>query len=330
VWAALLVSTAAAVVGLGLLHMLVRFEYGAAVAPHNRNGVGHGARGNATLARGRRPAAPIPGQETGSLTERIARGAVLGVALFPTGFFLLAPYAEGLFLALSVGAFLCARQGRWWLAGACGFGVALTRTQGVLLALPLIYEYVRQRGSAGWVLGTGGRAPDIRAVTPLAPLLGFAVVTLYWRAALGEGGGVVGIQSLWGYQLVPPWEALAASWRYFAASGGATAAHSLPIAEALNFACLLGFSALAVAMIRFLPLSYALYVWPSLGLLFFREMSFSPLMSVSRFVVVLFPVYIVLARLLAPRPVVAVGVLSASALLQIALYWFWVQWWFVA
>jgi hypothetical protein len=165
---------------------------------------------------------------------------------------------------------------------------------------------------------------------PLAPLLGFAVVTVYWRAALGEGGGVIGIQSLWGYQLVPPWEALAASWRYFAIGSGATTAHSLPIVEALNFACLLGFSALAVAMIRFLPLSYALYVWPSLGLLFFREMSFSPLMSVSRFVVVLFPVYIVLARLLVPRPVAAVGALVAGALLQIALYWFWVQWGFVA
>src|SRR5687767_8468695 len=78
--------------------------------------------------------------------ERFARLTVLLVALFPTGFFLLAPYPEALFLALTVASLYLARQGRWWLAGLAGLLAALTRFQGAFLALPLAYEYLRQRG----------------------------------------------------------------------------------------------------------------------------------------------------------------------------------------
>ena len=154
-------------------------------------------------------------------------------------------------------------------------------------------------------------------------------MTVYWRAALGEGGGVVDVQWLWGYRVVPPWEALAASWSFFTASS-AWREHTVPIIEPLNFACLVGFGVLAALMVRRLPCSYALYVWPSLGLLFFRQMSFSPLMSVSRYVLVLFPAFMLLAMMLAPRPRLATGLLVVSGLLQVVLFWYWAQWEFVA
>jgi hypothetical protein len=59
-------------------------------------------------------------------------------------------------------------------------------------------------------------------------------------------------------------------------------------------------------------------------------MSFSPLMSVSRYVLVLFPAFIVLAMLLAPRPRLGLALLSVSGLLQAVLFWLWVQWTFIA
>ena len=58
----------------------------------------------------------------------------------PLAFILFAPYSEALFLLFSALLFLMARRGSWWIAGAAGGLAALTRQQGVFLALPLALE----------------------------------------------------------------------------------------------------------------------------------------------------------------------------------------------
>ena len=63
--------------------------------------------------------------------------ALLLVAFFPAALFFSAVYSESLFLLLSVGAVLAARQGRWAWAGALAALAALTRNSGVLLLVPL-------------------------------------------------------------------------------------------------------------------------------------------------------------------------------------------------
>jgi Gpi18-like mannosyltransferase len=63
-----------------------------------------------------------------------ARWAVLSLAAFPTSFYLLAPYSESLFIALTIGAFLAAYEDHWWIAGALGLAASLTRGPGVLMA----------------------------------------------------------------------------------------------------------------------------------------------------------------------------------------------------
>jgi hypothetical protein len=76
----------------------------------------------------------------GEFSERIARRAVLYLAVFPTSFFLVAPYSESLFLFLVLLALWAARRGRWELAGIAGIGASATRNIGVLLVLPLLTE----------------------------------------------------------------------------------------------------------------------------------------------------------------------------------------------
>ena len=73
-----------------------------------------------------------------------ARRAVTYLLLFPTSFFFSALYTESLFLMLSLAAFLAARRGRWWLAGAAGGLAAATRLPGVALVVPLAFEYMQQ------------------------------------------------------------------------------------------------------------------------------------------------------------------------------------------
>ncbi len=127
---------------------------------------------------------------------------------------------------------------------------------------------------------------------------------------------------LWGYQVVPPWQALSASWAYIAGRGDPT--------ELLNLVCLLGFSLLALFALRRLPLAYALYLWPSLALLYTRVIDHSPLASVSRYTLVLFPCFVLLAIWLARRPWLAAGWLVIGGLLEAFLLAFTVRFGFVA
>jgi len=82
--------------------------------------------------------------------------------------------------------------------------------------------------------------------------------------------------------------------------------------------------------VRRLPVSYTLYVVPSAAVLLLRETWFSPLMSVSRFCVVLFPGTMLLALWLAPRPRLAAAWLAVSFAMQLVLFQYWVRWGFVA
>jgi Mannosyltransferase (PIG-V) len=72
----------------------------------------------------------------------VARLAVLVTALAPMAFFFSAVYSESLYLALSVGVFWCARQGRWGWAGVLGGLASATRSAGVLLAVPFLILYL--------------------------------------------------------------------------------------------------------------------------------------------------------------------------------------------
>jgi hypothetical protein len=76
--------------------------------------------------------------------ERAYR-TVLYLAVFPTAFFFAAAYNESLFLFFSLLSFYHIRRGHWWLAGIFGFLACLTRSAGLLLLLPFFYEYLRQR-----------------------------------------------------------------------------------------------------------------------------------------------------------------------------------------
>lgn len=69
---------------------------------------------------------------------------VLFLSVFPAAFFLAAAYSESLFLFLTVLSFYQIRHSQWWLAGLFGFLTALTRPLGLLLLFPFCYEYLRQ------------------------------------------------------------------------------------------------------------------------------------------------------------------------------------------
>ena len=71
--------------------------------------------------------------------------SVLYLAVFPTAFFFAAAYNESLFLFFSLLSFYYIRKGRWWLAGLAALFASLTRSIAVCLFIPFAYEYLQQR-----------------------------------------------------------------------------------------------------------------------------------------------------------------------------------------
>lgn len=72
--------------------------------------------------------------------ERMAQAAVFFLFIFPTSLFLHIPYTEALFLALVVGSFWAARSNKWLVAGILGFLACFTRINGVVLVPALMFE----------------------------------------------------------------------------------------------------------------------------------------------------------------------------------------------
>lgn len=100
--------------------------------------------------------------------------ALFYLAIFPTAFFFSAAYSESVFLCLSTLTFYQIRQGRWWLAGLCGFLATCTRPDGLYLTIPFCYEYLCR------VWERQGKAP-------------FELFSLksFWRLLKGLRGGVL-------------------------------------------------------------------------------------------------------------------------------------------
>ena len=77
------------------------------------------------------------------LGKKHAYKTAVYMMFFPTAFYFTTMYTESLFLFLSVSIFYFAKKGNWPLVGLLGFLVALTRMQGMLLFIPVVYIYMR-------------------------------------------------------------------------------------------------------------------------------------------------------------------------------------------
>jgi hypothetical protein len=246
--------------------------------------------------------------------RRAALITVLLVALSPVGFFLLAPYTEALFLATTLASFWFARVGHPWLAGIAGAAAGLTRLQGALLLLPLGYLALRDLRA--------GRLTPRNAPAWILPAVGVFMALAYPRLVVGETGSPLDLQQAWGARLAPPWESIGDALGHIFRTGD-------PI-EVLNLVSVVGLTVIGVYGFRRLPLEYGLYALPSLALLWVRDtQNFSPLMSAARYSLVIFPCFMLGAQLLRRRRGLGAGILAISAVIQVALFVYWVRWGFV-
>src|SRR5215213_3065780 len=100
-------------------------------------------------------------------------------------------------------------------------------------------------------------------------------------------------------------------------------------ADWLELVCTILFFALAIIGLRMLPLYYSAYIWPPLLVPLFAPSTVHPLMSMPRFGLVLFPLFVVLALLIKEqRQGLILGGLSAAGLVLLTrqfAQWYWVS-----
>ena len=271
----------------------------------------------------------------------VARNAVLVTALFPMSFFFSAVYSESLFLALSVGAVYAARLDRWAWAGALGALAASTRSAGVVLLVPLVLVYLWGAGPPSWrprrAVGADalwlGLVPlglaaycGFLALEGLDPLAPFHAQDVWFRSWAGPFGGV--------------WDGAVAAWDgarqllsgsrehvYFGAAGGdpfLVARHNIEL-----FVWLVLGAVAVVGALRRLPGAYGAYLLAALALPLSYPVGPQPLMSLPRFLCVLFPLAIWLAlwmtgRVWRERLVIVAFIAGLAVYTAIFATWHWV------
>jgi hypothetical protein len=214
------------------------------------------------------------------LDEETAWRSMWYISIFPTAFFLLAAYTEAPFLLFIIAALYCARKGKWNLAGIMALLASLTRLQGCILFFPLACEYLEQRDFRLRNLTWSGLSVFLAPVG----LVSF-VLFRYFKGYLPLRETY---EVHWTSTTVFPWESLVRAGRTFLASQSAPA----DVFD-LIFVCF--FTFLTVVACRRLPRIYGIYMVTTILFLLSRTNAIHPLLGMSRFVLSLFPAFILLA-----------------------------------
>jgi hypothetical protein len=216
-------------------------------------------------------------------SDGVAQKAVLFLSIFPTAYFLSAPYTEGLFFALTISCLYYARLGKWPLAGFLGFLAALTRLGGLLMLPVLLVEYLHQRG---WNL----KKLQLNLLWIFGVLAGFLVYLNINNQVWGNALKFMEIERVHWYNTLDPLLGLSRTWHWLTTE-------PYPNYLILGVAPLvfLVFGALVIGVgfwRRFRPSYMALMV-----LSWLLALSTSMWISVPRYVMAMFPMFILLGAL---------------------------------
>jgi hypothetical protein len=250
--------------------------------------------------------------------EAGAATTVLLVTLYPLAFVFTAAYSDGLFLALAAGSFLAGVRGRPLAAGVLGGLACTTRLVGLAL-LPALLVLLWPRGRRGFLR--------------LAPLLllpaAVAVYAIYLDHKLGDPWAFVHAQGVYWNRHVHSGGPLTGLWLAVrdGYQGASELVQHLPRAPhgafehrdqwaSWNVVQLLLLAAAAwltwVAWTR-LGAAYGLYSLATLVIILTSPADLVPLVSLPRFLLGDFPLFLALALLLRDRPAPRLWTLVAFA-----------------
>ncbi len=246
-----------------------------------------------------------------------ARRAVLYLAVFPMTLFLQAVYSESLYLLLALAAFVLAERGRFGWAGLVTGLAILTRVTGIALLPALAVLAWRRRDRLRSFAGLALAVP-VAAIYPL----------VLWQQ-IGDAWAFVHAQERWHRHLSAAgplggiWDALT-KW----VPPGADRQHAIAEnVEALVFLVLL--IALTVLVWRWFGAAYGLFAAVSIAIPLSLPSDRWPLLSMPRFGLVIFPIFLALA-VIGGRPRVHTAIVAVSSMFLGIVIAQWALWQWVA
>ncbi|HEX2915318.1 MAG TPA: mannosyltransferase family protein [Chloroflexia bacterium] len=295
--------------------------------------------------------------------EGLAQRATLYLAAFPASFFLTAIYSEALFLALALGAFLAARRySNWYVAGLMVALASITRNLGILMLIPLGWEWLRQhRGNFLREEETPatGKSSLLHRLThwkidiqweKLQPVATLAFVIFPMGAVsgwlafnwlmLGDPLSFMHVQDLpfWNRHSALPTGTLAKAFSLMFNPNDRVASNPPGFSENQNwinlvcwvFAAVLFIGGCVMSWQKKMAFSYILFFAITLILPLFSPSGNQPLMSFPRFTLVIFPAFMVLAKAGQRWKFVHYAYLVNALMLLALLFARFVNWYWVA
>jgi hypothetical protein len=249
--------------------------------------------------------------------SQVATRATVYLSVFPTAFFLLGVYTESPFLLFAVSAFYYARKGNWLAASVMGLLAALTKQLGLLLLLPLLYEYLAQ-SSKFKVPTSKFQLPTLRRssgqvsnfqlqgdvlLLALIPI-GTLAFLLFRHLYIGEPFLAETYRMRWGVNASWPWNNVVDSFTALFDTGRFPPLNPEDTLlrrvfyNSFDLACVGLFLWLTVVSFRRLRLSYGLYMASVLFVALMQNFRPPyPIAAFPRYVLVLFPGFMVLGSM---------------------------------
>lgn len=232
-----------------------------------------------------------------NLNKTIAMLTVGLLCIMPGSIAFSAAYSESPFLLLLVVAMFYLRREQYLAAGIAAALLSATRANGIFFIVFALVWVIRRDGMRA--LLTPWRAPEKFIPIVLAPVGLF----LFWGYCFVTTGDAFAYSSTelygWGWYFTPPWQNLPVMFR----TDGTTHLFAL---------CSLG-----VFLCSWLLLHQRLYEEFALCVALILLMwSGATAGSIFRYWLVLFPVWIALAKILAPRPIVSAMIFSMMAMVN--------------
>lgn len=230
--------------------------------------------------------------------------ALLFLLFFPTSFFFGALYTESLFLFLILSSFYLARKKNWWLAAILGGIASGVKLIGIFLLPALLWEWKKKKSN---VL----RSPILYLV-PLGLIsymfylqVQFGDFLYFWHAQPVFGAERTGGSIIFLPQVI---------WRYIKILWTVSPVlESYWISFLELFTTVLSISLLVIAHTKKVRFSYLIFSWLAIII----PTLTGTLSSMPRYILIIFPIYIVLA--LQKRRLGKIGLLSLFCLLLFIL-----------
>jgi hypothetical protein len=233
--------------------------------------------------------------------DSVAKKTVLYLSVFPTAYFLSAVYTESLFLTLAITSLYYARNAKWPVAGFLSLLASLTRIAGLLLLPVLAVEYFHQKE---WKIKT----VNLKLLWALLPALGFIIYLIINYQVTGNFLTFLDVERVHWHETIDPFGGLSGALGWFGIN---------VFPESIT----LGYAQVAFAVFGLLMVlaGYKAKLRPSyqayLLLTWMLSVSTSLWISVPRYVLTMFPTFIILARYSQKRPVtIAITSIFSAAL----------------